>query len=134
MRLTVTDEAGREEVIAIGCNSGTAEMAADIAGFSFFTEGELGFSYPPFRFFIFRKAGSSWHYHALDETLMCQVAGSKRVGLLQVENPHRKALIRIFAKEDYYEDPAAFDELAGENLPWFVADLDESDALYIPPL
>jgi len=127
-------DAEREEVAAIGCNPGTAEMAADIGGFSFFTEGELGFSYPPFRFFIFRNAGSSWHYHSFDETLMCQVVGTKRVGLLKVDNPHRKALCRIFSQEDYYEDPSAFDELADENLQWFSANLDEGDTLYIPPL
>ena len=124
----------RRRVAAIGCNSGNAEMAADLSGFSFFTEAELGFSYPPFRFFVFRKAGSSWHYHPMDETLMCQVVGTKRVGLLKVESPHRQAVGRIFFKEDYYENPSAFDELAGESLPWFVADLDEGDALYIPPL
>jgi hypothetical protein len=126
-------DAEREEVGAIGCVPGTAEMAADLSGFSFFTEGDLGFSYPPFRFFIFRNAGSSWHYHSFDETLMCQVIGTKRIGLLQVENSHRKAIGRIFSQEDYYEDPSAFDELAGEKLPWFSADLDAGDALYIPP-
>jgi hypothetical protein len=122
------------DVAAIGCVPGTPRMAADIAGFSFFTEGELGFSYPPFRFFIFRNAGSSWHFHALDETLMCQVNGAKRVGLLPVEIPQRKAVTRIFGEENYYDDPAAFDELAGEALPFAVADLEEGDALYIPPL
>jgi hypothetical protein len=127
-------DAGAGAVAAIGCVPGTPRMAADIAGFSFFTEGELGFSYPPFRFFIFRNAGSCWHFHALDETLMCQVNGTKRVGLLPVEIPHRKAVTRIFGEENYYDDPAAFDELAGEALPFAVADLEEGDALYIPPL
>ena len=119
---------------AIGCVTGTAEMSADLRDFSFFTEGELGFSYPPFRFFIFRNAGSSWHYHSFDETLMCQVVGTKKVGLLDVDNPHHKALRRIFFEEDYYEDPSVFDVLAGESLPWFSADLEQGDALYIPPL
>jgi len=128
-------DAGREAVAAIACHPGTTAMSADLSGFSFFTEGELGFSYPPFRFFIFRNAGSTWHYHSFDETLMCQVAGSKRVGLLQVDNPHHQALFRIFLEEeDYYDDPAAFDGLANENLQWFSAELDEGDALYIPPL
>ncbi|MBV9549197.1 MAG: cupin-like domain-containing protein [Alphaproteobacteria bacterium] len=126
---------GRDEIGAIGCNPGTAGMWPDIAGFSFFTEGELGFSYPPFRFFIFRNAGSTWHYHAVDETLMCQVVGSKRVGLLPVDNPHYRTLCRIFLEEeDYYDDPHAFDALAGEALPWHSAELEAGDALYIPPL
>jgi hypothetical protein len=127
-------DAGRGAMAAIGCVTGTAEMSADLRDFSFFTEGELGFSYPPFRFFIFRNAGSSWHYHSFDETLMCQVAGTKKVGLLDVDNPHHKALRRIFFEEDYYEDPSVFDVLAGESLPWFSADLEQGDALYIPPL
>jgi hypothetical protein len=127
-------DAGPQAVAAIGCVPGTARMAADISGLSFFTEGELGFSYPPFRFFIFRNAGSCWHFHALDETLMCQVQGSKRVGLLPVEGPHRKTVARLFGEENYYDDPTAFDALAGVDLPFAVADLDEGDALYIPPL
>jgi Cupin-like domain len=122
------------EVAAIGCNSGTAEMAADIGGFSFFTQAELAFTYPPFRFFIFRNAGSTWHYHPFDETLMCQVIGTKKVGLLKVDNPHHKVLRRIFFTEDYYEDPSVFEELSGADLQWFSASLGEGDALYIPPL
>ena len=128
------DKAGAGAVAAIGCNHGTAEMAADLGGFSFFTEADLGFSYPPHRFFIFRNAGSSWHFHAFDETLMSQVIGTKRVGLLPVEIPQRKAVTRIFDAEAYYDDPAAWDELADARLPWAVADLDAGDSLYIPPL
>jgi hypothetical protein len=128
------DRLHEEEVAAIGCNPGTTRMVSDISGFSFFTEGELGFSYPPFRHFIFRNAGTSWHYHALDETLMCQVVGTKRVGLLKVDIPHRRAVSDLFYREDYYDDPSVFDELAEEDLPWHVADLEEGDALYIPPL
>lgn len=127
-------DAGREEVAAIGCTPGNPEMAADLAGFPFFKEGELGFSYPPFRFFFFNKAGSSWHYHSFDETLMCQVVGSKKVGLLKVENSCSEEISRIFFQEDYYEDASIFDTPAYENLPWRFAELGEGDALYIPPL
>ena len=127
-------DAGDGAVAAIGCVPGTAEMSADLSGFSFFTEAELGFSYPPSRFFIFRNAGSSWHYHSFDETLMCQVAGAKKVGLLQVDNPQHKALRRIFFDEEYYDDPSVFDGLATESLTWFSAEMDKGDALYIPPL
>jgi len=127
-------DASDKEVAAIGCIPGTAKMALDLGGFSFFTEAELAFSYPQYRFFIFRNAGSTWHYHPVDETLTCQVVGTKRVGLLKVDNPYHHALNRIFSEEDYYEDPSVFDGLATENLQWFFADLNEGDALYIPPL
>lgn len=125
---------GGDAIAAIGCNPGTEEMAADLGPFSFFTEGDLGLNYPPFRFIFFRKAGSSWHYHAFDETLMCQVLGTKRIGLLEVDNPHHGAVRDIFFGEDYYEDAAAFDAVAGAGLQWRVAELQPGDALYIPPL
>jgi hypothetical protein len=128
------DRLQTEPVAAIGCNSGTQAMAADIAGFSFFTKAELAFTYPPFRFFIFRNAGSTWHYHPFDETLMCQVVGTKTVGLLKVDNPHHRALRDIFFREDYYDDPSVFDALVAPGLDWRVANLEEGDALYIPPL
>jgi hypothetical protein len=83
---------------------------------------------------MFRNAGTTWHYHGFDETLMCQVVGNKRVGLLKVGNPYHKILCNIFYREDYYEDPSVFYELADANLQWFSADLEDGDALYIPPL
>jgi hypothetical protein len=122
------------KVGAIACNTGTAEMEADIKGFSFFTQAQPAFNYEPLRYFFFHNAGSSWHYHPFDETLMNQVIGTKRVGLLKVESPHHHAVRRIFFHEDYYEDPSVFAEIRDADLQWFSADLDEGDALYIPPL
>ncbi len=122
------------EVAAIGCNPGTMMMGPDLGSFSFFTGGEAGFLYPSFRLFLFRNAGSAWHYHPFDETLMCQLVCTKRVGLLKVDNPHHRQLCDIFYREDYYDDPSVFDALKGAPLQWFSADLDEGDALYIPPL
>jgi len=123
-----------QEMGSIGCNPGTPEMLRDLGGFSFFGGGEPGFNYSPFRLFMFRNAGTTWHYHSFDETLMCQVVGNKKVGLLRVGNPYHHFLRNIFYREDYYEDPTVFNAVSDADLQWFVADLEDGDALYIPPL
>ena len=89
---------------------------------------------PPVRHFFYRNAGTTWHYHPFDETLMCQVIGPKKVGLVSAGTRYQKALHSIFFQEDYYDGvpmPAWF---ADPDLSWFSATLDEGDALYIPPL
>lgn len=127
-------DAKPHEMGSIGCNPGTPEMAVDLRGFPFFGGGEPGFNYSSIRLFMFRNAGTTWHYHSFDETLMCQVVGNKKVGLLKVDNAYHPFLRNIFFREDYYEDPSVFGVLEGADLQWFCADLEDGDALYIPPL
>jgi hypothetical protein len=43
-------------------------------------------------------------------------------------------LCNIFFREDYYDDAGAFAGLEGANLHWHYANVEEGDALYIPPL
>ena len=110
------------------------ELIGDLGGVRFLTRGQPAFCYPPARYFFFRNAGTTWHYHPFDETLMCQVIGSKQVGLVNGNTPSNISLRQIFFGEDYYDDPSAFDALAGNDLRWFTATVEEGDALYIPPL
>jgi hypothetical protein len=109
-----------------------AEWLADIGAMPFLGKVPPAFFYPYVRYFLFRDAGTTWHYHPFDETLMCQVIGAKQVGLLRLDNPHHLALRNIFFQEDYYDDPALLAGFGGLN--WFTATVEESDALYIPPL
>jgi quercetin dioxygenase-like cupin family protein len=111
----------------------SAKLASDIAGFSFLTRREPPFFYASDRMIFFKNAGTGWHYHPWDETLMCQIKGPKQIGLLDVRNPLDRHLRRIFFKEDYYDNPFAFNGIVSEDLPWFLASLDAGDALYIPP-
>ncbi len=110
------------------------ELAADLAEFFFLTQPEPPFFYLSDRIIFFRRAGTSWHYHPWDETLMCQVKGPVTVGLLDVRNPLHPHIRHVFFKEDYYDQPFAFNALPAEGLPWFQANLETGDALYIPPL
>jgi hypothetical protein len=65
---------------------------------------------------------------------MCQVIGSKKIGLVSGNSPANLQLRRIFFAEEYYDDPAAFDALDKDSVRWFSATVEEGDALYIPPL
>jgi hypothetical protein len=110
------------------------EVMADISGFNFLEKVPPAFFYPYIRYFLFRNAGTTWHYHPFDETLMCQVVGAKKVGLLSLDNPHHIAVRDIFFREDYYNDPSCFEAFGNAGLNWFSATVEEGDALYIPPL
>jgi hypothetical protein len=47
------------------------ELLPDTADFSFLGKVQPAFFYPFIRYFIYRNAGTTWHYHPFDETLMC---------------------------------------------------------------
>ena len=119
---------------SLGLQEDFPELRRDIGRFSFLTRAQPSFFYPPIRYFLYRNAGSAWHYHPFDETLMCQIAGAKQVGLLGVKSPHYGAVRDIFFSEDYYDDPHRFDALKEAGLEFFSATVEEGDALYIPPL
>jgi Cupin-like domain len=109
-----------------------AEFMTDLGGVSFLSHAEPGFWNAPARYFFYRNAGTAWHYHPFDETLTCQIIGTKKIGLVSCDTPFNQALRNLFYAEDYYDDPAAFARFDGP--PWFSATLEEGDALYIPPL
>jgi hypothetical protein len=116
------------------CTAMPVEIADDVAGFSFMESAPPAFFYPSHRYFLFRNAATTWHYHPFDETLMCQVIGAKHVGLVSLDNPRHIELRNIFFREDYYEDPSVFDAFADDGITWFSTTVEEGDALYIPPL
>jgi ribosomal protein L16 Arg81 hydroxylase len=120
--------------VGITVISHTTELLADLGRLSFMTRAEPAFTYAAARYFFYRNAGTSWHFHSFDETLMSQIVGSKKIGLLKTNTPSYPAMLALFCKEDYYDDPSAFDGFDGAGLEWFSAELNEGDALYIPPL
>jgi hypothetical protein len=110
------------------------ELLSDLGDFAFLKKAKPAFCYPPARYFFYRNAGTSWHYHPFDETLMCQVVGSKKIGLVNGDSPFNLTLRKIFFQEDYYDSASAFDGFDNAAVPWFSAEVEEGDALYIPPL
>jgi hypothetical protein len=111
-----------------------AELLPDLGDFSFLSKADPAFWYARERGFFYRCAGTAWHLHQFDETLTCQIVGSKTIGLVSSNHPLNFDLRYIFLNEDYYDDPSAFAELGGASLSWLSVTLEEGDALYIPPL
>ena len=124
----------KTQVGTLGLPGELSDLRMDLGRFAFLKRAEPAFLVPPARQFVYRNAGTAWHYHAFDETFMCQAVGSKKVGMLSTDNPSNKALCDIFFREEYYDNPQVFGTLEDAALDWFSADLDEGDALYIPPL
>jgi quercetin dioxygenase-like cupin family protein len=120
--------------VAMVVTAAPSELLSDLGRVSFLSRAEPALTYAPARYFFYRDAGTTWHYHPFDETLMCQIVGTKKIGLLNTDIPLNKAVRNIFLKEDYYHDPSAFDGLGGAELPWQSATLEPGDSLYIPPL
>ncbi|MBX7200420.1 MAG: cupin-like domain-containing protein [Rhodospirillaceae bacterium] len=110
------------------------EILSDVGDVSFLGQTDPAFWYHRVRGFFYRRAGTAWHIHQFDETLTCQIIGRKTIGLVGSANPYNFDLRYIFYTEDYYDDPTAFADLEGANLPWYSVTLEEGDALYIPPL
>lgn len=111
------------------------ELLPDVGDFGFLSASvEPAFYYHDIRYFLFRNAGTTWHYHPFDETLMCQLIGRKRVGFVHTLSPRPYAIRNIFVGGSYYTDPRAFDRFDNSGHAWFEATLEEGDALYIPPL
>jgi quercetin dioxygenase-like cupin family protein len=123
-----------ETKVAIVATAAPSELLSDLGQVSFLSKAEPAYTFPPARYFFYRNAGTTWHYHPFDETLMCQVIGVKRIGLLNTDTPFHKVVRDIFLKEEYYDDASAFGVLHNMELPWFSATLEEGDSLYIPPL
>jgi len=107
-----------------------AALRADIGKFKFMPTPKPPRFYEPFRFFSYKRASTAWHYHIVDETLMCQVVGSKRVILLSSDIKNAGYISDYLANERYLES-VQFDPSI--KLTPLVVDVNEGDALYIPP-
>lgn len=107
-----------------------SKVQEDLPGFHFLKKAPMPRWYPRLRFFIYRRAATNWHYHGVDETLMCQVNGAKKVALL---SPHitRPAYVTDFLVRELYLKGDKLDPQL--DLKPLVVEVREGDALYIPP-
>ena len=105
-------------------------IMTDIGGFNFLDSSINPRLYSKRRFFIYRRAATAWHYHDADETLMCQVNGNKRVALLPPKL-QKSAYVTDFLQKEKHLRGEALDPAL--KLSTYVTDVQEGDALYIPP-
>jgi dTDP-4-dehydrorhamnose 3,5-epimerase-like enzyme len=119
--------------LEVKANGDFAELLDDIGTFPFLEAPPDPLLYPTSRYFVYRNAGTGWHYHPTDESLMCQIVGSKKIGLLEDERKQFPTVSKAFLEEHYYESECSFNSPECGDLKWFSAELHEGDALYIPP-
>nr|BFF38252.1 hypothetical protein BACY1_00570 [Tenacibaculum mesophilum] len=106
-----------------------APLGDEIPGFHFLKNPRKTLGYPPLRFFLYKNASTAWHYHDVDETLMCQVKGDKLVCLLRPDVPNAKKVTPYLNNEEY---------ISGKNLDGIkdlkpiLVEVKDGDALYIP--
>ena len=107
-----------------------SELLQDVGGFSFLESQPDPYIYDRNRFFAYKSAGTAWHQHPLDESLMCQVVGSKRVALLCSTN----ADYPLFEKAFRVDDHGKYSALLEKNAQYLsLVTVEEGDSLYIPP-
>ena len=127
---TESDHAGRW--IYQNRSSPLAAMAEDVGGFPFLPNASKPRGYPAKRAFMYRDSYTDWHYHDIDETLMCQVKGPKEVLLLPPDAHSLNVLgsINDTVGPVWDVDLARFPEW--DSIRPYRVVVDEGDALYIP--
>lgn len=107
-----------------------ADALKDMSGFRFMPVAPPPKMYDRQRLFSYRCAATAWHYHNIDETLMCQVNGSKKVALLAPDIPKARK-VTAFLNNELHLKGESLD--AALKLQPMIVDVEEGDALYIPP-
>jgi len=106
-------------------------LLADIGDISFLSDFAPPLLYPQSRFFMYRNAGTAWHSHPNDETLLCQLVGSKRIGLICANSSNNSKIRDFFLDQKYFEING--EDVSQVEVECFVAEIRPGDALYIPP-
>jgi hypothetical protein len=124
--------------LRVGRNGEFSELLRDVGSPAFSRAtgwGKLprGLLYEPCRFFLYTGGGgTNWHTHAGDQTLLCQIVGSKRIGLMPTTLPQYRQLRRAFERDANLRDSHAFDGIE-PPAEIYRATIRPGDALYIPP-
>jgi len=105
----------------------------DVKDFTFLHSPPNPLGYPKHRCFLYKGAGTGWHLHHADETLMCQIHGTKKVAMLQPDTFTNNIVHDAFTNETYLENKDLFKHKDVDNLKPIVIEVNVGDALYIPP-
>jgi quercetin dioxygenase-like cupin family protein len=107
---------------------------ADLARYHFLVEHDRApLAYPGKRVFFYKNASTEWHYHQLDETLTCQLAGSKRVSLFRLSSAHWYRVAPLI-RANYHHMSCASRFFPTEiRLTKHEGVIEPGDAVYLPP-
>lgn len=102
----------------------------DLPGFTFLPNPPKARQYAGMRMFMYLRAATAWHYHNIDETLMCQVKGEKQVAIFSPRIPGPGSITDFLNDERYMKGEKLSSML---DLKPAIVNVQEGDALYIPP-
>jgi hypothetical protein len=111
-------------------NNEFSKLIKEMPGFSFVSKDIKPIYYEHRRFFMYRRAATAWHYHGMDETLMCQINGTKKVVLFPPKISGIKHISNFLENEFFLEGEVLDDNTTVNPI---VAYAEEGDTLYIPP-
>lgn len=114
----------------VGDSTLYAAAKKDIKGFPFLSSPAKPLWDRENSLFIYRRAATTWHVHYCDETLMCQVNGTKLVAIIPADIPKPADVIDFLEKESYLTGLTMDPDL---KLNPIIVEVMEGDALYIPP-
>lgn len=108
---------------------------ADVGRYHFLAEHDRApLAYPGKRIFFYKNASTEWHYHQLDETLTCQLAGSKRVSLFRLPGAHWYRIAPLIRANYHHMSCASRFFPADVRLVKHEGVIEPGDAVYLPPL
>jgi len=130
----ISDERGHCVLHAAPLRDGDplGPLAKDVGGFAFLGAPKPARFYASYRAFIYRNSYTDWHFHQMDETLMCQVKGSKEVLLIPPDAESFRMLKRIGDQLGYLNDIDCEKFPEFKTLKPFRVTVGCGDALYIP--
>jgi hypothetical protein len=133
--ITAISEAADDTVFSIPSFAVPAGWAEDVGSHPFLTprHDRKPRVYPRRRLFVYRNAGTEWHYHPCDETLTTQLRGRKRVALFRLDLDNWGAYSAIIESNLHHTRCARqfFPRELGPTK--YEAILEPGDTIYIPP-
>ncbi len=107
-------------------------LKEDIRDFQFLPNPPSPYLYPRLRGFIYRNAGTCWHYHETDCTLMTQIKGRKTIGMLPSDKKTWDTVFDPFMKDLYFTDLNCFGPHTQDLKPQ-IGVVETGDAAFLPP-
>jgi hypothetical protein len=127
-------DATDNETFSIPAMAVPPEWLSDIGEYPFLGANHrppLG--YPGKRMFFYKNASTEWHYHQLDETLTCQLVGSKRISLFRLTQANWNQFAPLIKANYHHMACAAHFFPSDTPLTKYEGVIDAGDAVYIPP-
>jgi hypothetical protein len=133
--IAAMSEATEDAVFSIPSFPVPAGWAEDVGSYAFLTQDydRKPRVYPRRRLFVYKNAGTEWHYHPCDETLTTQLRGRKRVALFRLDASNWRAYSAIIESNLHHTRCARQFFPPDIGLIKYEAILEPGDAIYIPP-